>query len=131
MVIEKLLEKTLNNTPRLIKHIYTLFLIIFSRSIFYFVDFKQLKFFLEKLFNIQTPIKESFYTDIYAHFFWFILVVVLCIPWDEIFSKEHKINMATQSIFKIVQPVINFIFLALSIALLVDSSYNPFIYFRF
>ncbi len=35
MIIEKLLEKMLKKTPRIIRHCYTLFLIIFSRAIFY------------------------------------------------------------------------------------------------
>jgi alginate O-acetyltransferase complex protein AlgI len=131
MIIEKLLEKILNKTPRIIRHLYTIILIVFSRSIFYFVDFKQLKIFIVKLFNTTNPVKDGFYSDIYDHIFWFILVILMCVPWDEIFSKQHKIYIATQNVFKYTLPVLNFILLSLSILLLVDSTYNPFIYFRF
>jgi alginate O-acetyltransferase complex protein AlgI len=131
MIIEKLLEKLLIKTPRILRHLYTLFLIVLSRAIFYFVDFSQLKLFIVKLFSNAKPIKEGFYTDIFEHLFWFILVVILCIPFNEIFNDKHKINIAAQRFYKYTQPVLSLLLLMLSIAFLVDSSYNPFIYFRF
>ncbi len=45
MIIEKLLDKYLSKTPRAIRHIYTLILIVFSRAIFYFTDLEKLKLF--------------------------------------------------------------------------------------
>jgi alginate O-acetyltransferase complex protein AlgI len=131
MIIEKLLENVLKKTPRIIRHCYTLFLIIFSRSIFYFVDFSKLKQFIAKLFINPLPVKDAFYTDIYSHAFWFILVILLCIPWDEILKPEHYLRKKTELIYAYAQPVVNGLLLILCITFLIDSTYNPFIYFRF
>jgi alginate O-acetyltransferase complex protein AlgI len=131
MIIEKLLEKMLKKTPRIIRHCYTLFLIIFSRAIFYFVDFTQLKQFIVKLFNNPMPVNDAFYNDLYSHLFWFILVIILCIPWDEVFKPEHYLRKKTELFYAYAQPVINGLLLILCITFLIDSTYNPFIYFRF
>ncbi len=131
MIIEKLLENVLIKTPKIIRHFYTLFLIILSRSIFYFVDFSQLKLFIFKLFNSNAYVKESFYSDLYEHIYWFILVILLCIPWDELFSEKHPVRLSANKVLLFSQPVLNLVLLLISIVFLVDSTYNPFIYFRF
>ena len=131
MIIEKLLENVLKKTPKIIRHLYTLFLIILSRSIFYFVDFSQLKLFITKLFNSNAYVKESFYSDLYEHIYWFILVILLCIPWDELFSEKHPVRLSANKVLLFSQPVLNLVLLLISIVFLVDSTYNPFIYFRF
>jgi len=131
MIIEKLLENILNKTPKIIRHLYTLFLIILSRSIFYFVDFSQLKLFIIKLFSSKSYVKESFYSDLYEHLYWFILVILLCIPFDELLSEKHPVRMSVNRVLKFSQPVLNLVLLLICIVFLVDSTYNPFIYFRF
>ncbi len=131
MIIEKLLENVLKKTPKIIRHFYTLFLIILSRSIFYFVDFSRLKLFIFKLFNSNAYVKESFYSDLYEHIYWFILVILLCIPWDELFSEKHPVRLSANKVLLFSQPVLNLVLLLISIVFLVDSTYNPFIYFRF
>ena len=131
MIIEKFLEKILKKTPRIIRHAYTLFLIIFSRAIFYFVDFGKLKLFVQKLFASPLAVRDSFYADLYEHLFWLILVLIFCIPWDEIFTEKTKINVYSRKFHRMAQPLISFFLLLLCTVLLIDSSYNPFIYFRF
>ncbi len=131
MILEKLLENVLQQTPRVLRHAYTLFLIIFSRSIFYFVDFDRLKAFTVKLFTYSGEVKDALYTDLFAHAYWFVLVIVLCIPWDEVFRPEHYLRVRTEKFYAYAQPVINSAWLILSVLLLIDSTYNPFIYFRF
>ena len=131
MIVEKLLDKYLKQTPRVIRHIYTLILIIFSRAIFYFVDFSRLKEFTITLFTSSNPIGNGFETDLLLHLYWFVLVVILCIPWDEIFKEKNKFRLQTESTYKYVQPVFNLGMLLISTILLVDDTYNPFLYFRF
>ena len=58
-------------------------------------------------------------------------VVLLCIPWDEIYPKDSKINIKSTNMLEYFRPALNVAFLALSTVMLVDSTYNPFIYFRF
>jgi alginate O-acetyltransferase complex protein AlgI len=131
MLLEKYMRRVLDVTPRFIKHSYTLFLIVFSRAIFYFVDFEKLKQFLVMLFASPNPIGPGFYTDITAHVFLFAAAILLCIPWDEIFSPEHRIARFFTRFYRTFSLPVSLILLVLSTVLLVDATYNPFIYFRF
>ena len=131
MIIEKLLDKVLKKTPRILRHTYTLILIVFSRAIFYFLDFEKLKIFVVNLFYSKNPIRESFMTDALEHLFWFALVVIFCIPWDEVFKPESKIRINATASFNVVKPAVNIALLFLVTMLLVNSTYNPFLYFRF
>lgn len=131
MIIEKLLDKWLKKVPRILRHAYTLYLIVLSRAIFYFVDFGKLKTFVVNLYTSANQTKDDFYSDLAGHAFWFVLVIALCIPWDEIFKPGSKVHNKFVEWQYYAQPVLNVLLLALSTILLIDSSYNPFIYFRF
>jgi alginate O-acetyltransferase complex protein AlgI len=131
MIIEKLLDKVLKKTPRILRHTYTLILIVFSRAIFYFLDFEKLKIFVVNLFYSKNPVRESFMTDALEHVFWFVLVIIFCIPWDEVFKPESKIRINATASFNVVKPAVNIALLFLATMLLVNSTYNPFLYFRF
>jgi len=131
MVIEKYLRNILLKTPDFVKHSYTLFLIIFSRTIFYFVDFGQLKTFLKTLVLSEKSIGSGFYADVTSHAFLFVLVILMCIPWDEILSKEGRFWKTSSSIYNNSILFLNVFFVAISTVMLVDATYNPFIYFRF
>lgn len=131
MIIEKLLENYLKKIPRVLRHSYTLVLIIFSRAIFYFVDFGQLKIFIGKLFYSKNAIGISFKSDLFEHLFWFILVVLFCIPWDEMYSSESEKRIKINRYYQLAKPAINLALLFLATMLLVNSTYNPFLYTRF
>jgi alginate O-acetyltransferase complex protein AlgI len=131
MIIEKLLEKFLAKTPRILRHTYTLILIVFSRAIFYFTDFEKLKLFVVNLFSSDNPIGVGFATDLMEHVFWFVLVILFCIPWDEIYTKETKVALGAGRFYENAKPILNVAMLFLATLLLVNSTYNPFLYTRF
>lgn len=131
MVLEKHLKFILDKTPRFLKHGYTLVLIVFSRAIFYFVDFKQLSYFVGNLFYSKHAVNPGFLSDITTHVFWFILVIVLCIPWDEIYAQDHPLRNRIALRYAYVRPVANAFLLVISTMLLVNATFNPFLYTRF
>jgi alginate O-acetyltransferase complex protein AlgI len=131
MVLEKHLKFILDKTPRILKHGYTLVLIVFSRAIFYFVDFNQLTYFIGNLFVSKHSVSPGFITDISMHAFWFVLVIILCIPWDEIFQASHPIRVKLAKNYRFVQPAVNVFMLFLATLLLVNATFNPFLYTRF
>ena len=131
MIIEKLLEKVLAKTPRILRHAYTLVLIVFSRAIFYFVDFGKMKEFTVRLFSSPDPIGDGFFTDLWENSIYFGVVVLLCIPWNEIYTKDTKMYSNGSTLLNTFRPAISVSLLLLSTIMLVDSTYNPFIYFRF
>lgn len=131
MVLEKHLKPILDVTPRILKHSYTLVLIVFSRAIFYFVDFEQLKYFVGNLFVSKNALSDGFLTDVTTHVYWFVLVIILCIPWDEIFTEESRFRQKIAFSYSFVQPMMNVAMLVLATLLLVNSTFNPFLYTRF
>lgn len=131
MIIEKIFEKPLGYIPRIFKHTYTLALVIFSRAIFYFVDFDKLKIMFENLFNSSNTVSNGFISDLTGYSYFFILVLFFCIPWDELFSPTNKFRNKCEFMYKFSAPIINILLIILCTILLADDTYNPFIYFRF
>jgi len=131
MILEKLLQRVLNVTPRVLKHSYTLILIVFSRAIFYYVDFEKLKTFTKTLFSSEYPVSMNLKNDLLGYIFFFVTVIILCIPWNEIFKEEHRLYKRASRFYFYGAPVINILLILLGTVLLIDDTYNPFIYFRF
>ena len=128
MILEKYAMPILNKTPRILKHFYTLLLIIFSRSIFYYVDFEQLKRFWSKLFSGNYTISQGMSIDLLNHVFLLSLAVILCVPWDELFPRMES---RVRPIYRWISLPLVLVMIAASTVLLVGDTYNPFIYFRF
>jgi alginate O-acetyltransferase complex protein AlgI len=131
MVLEKHLKGVLDRVPRFFKHTYTLVLIIFSRALFYFTDFNQLGYFLGNLFYSKNAVSSGILSDLTSHSFWFVLVLLLCIPWDEIYASNHTIKLKTERVYAYARPAVNALLLLLATMLLVNATFNPFLYTRF
>jgi alginate O-acetyltransferase complex protein AlgI len=131
MILEKWMARPLTYMPRILKHSYTLILIIFSRAIFYFVDTEKLKLMMIHLFHSPYTLGDGFIGDLYGYMFYFILVILFCIPWNELFSNNHPLTITAVKGYGILSPIINIFFLFVSTIMLADDTYNPFIYFRF
>jgi len=131
MVLEKWLATPLNYVPRILKHSYTLILIVFSRAIFYFVDSEKLLLMIKNLFHSTHAIGDGFVGDLYGYIFFFMLVIIFCIPWDESYPNTHPIHIRATKLYNSTSPIINLLLLTVSTIMLADDTYNPFIYFRF
>jgi len=131
VVIELIFKKHFSLVPRFLLHIYALCIIIFSRSFFYFVDFEKLKIFLNNLFSFDKAINHGFTADLTSNVFLFSIVILLCIPWDEIVSQSSKCYQYFSQLYNRLYLVINLFFILSSTSMIIDNSYNPFIYFRF
>ncbi len=131
MVIEKVLKKYFDLLPRFAMYVYALLVINFSRSFFYFDDFDKMGIFLGKLFYSPNSIGASWGTDLVSNTFLYAVVILFCIPWDEIFPKSSKTNEVASRYYHRFSLGINLFFLLLATALIIDDTYNPFIYFRF
>ena len=102
--------------------IYALLTIAVGWAIFYITDLGMLGRFIVKMFSFSGGISAGYY---FRNYFVSILVGILCsTPLTIRFYEKHKNNNM------VMIPVLTLIFL-LSVAYLVDSTYNPFIYFRF
>jgi alginate O-acetyltransferase complex protein AlgI len=128
MILEKYAMPVLKQTPRFLKHFYTLVLIIFSRSIFYYVDFEELKRFWSRLFSNDYSLSQSMSIDLLNHVFLLVLAVILCIPWDEMYPRTESY---LRPVYRWIALPLVLLMMAASTIMLVGDTYNPFIYFRF
>ncbi|OWY19106.1 MBOAT family protein [Sphingobacteriales bacterium UPWRP_1] len=128
-----LLARILLKVPSFVRHTYSLFLIILGWAIFYFTDLYRLAGFLKIIFGATGNALIDFETThvFYENLYWLILAVLLCFPvyhWFQDSALSHA--RLRQAYWYVIAPISMLLFVV-SVALLVGSSYNPFLYFRF
>lgn len=137
LLIEKFwLKKYIEKLPNILRIIYTDFLVLISWAIFAFDNFKQLGNWFSKMFGIGTSFTSSetlYYLKNYA--LMLVICVIGCTPVMKILyeklNKKFENKKSMSIIFDTICLVICIGIFILSIAYLVNSSYNPFLYFRF
>lgn len=132
LIGEKLfIMKWLEKIPSVFRHLYALLFILGGWVIFAYPDMKEGIGFIKALFGLG---KAGLYDQqtIYLFYTNVILFLILTIGATKVPLKicTKVINQETV-IFSILKSIYIVIIFLLSIAYLVDSSYNPFLYFRF
>ncbi|HEU4716502.1 MAG TPA: MBOAT family O-acyltransferase [Bacteroidia bacterium] len=129
------LFKVLEKLPKFIWHLYLLFAVVIGWTLFYFTDFERLGQFMNILFGLAP---NTFWTMplqvvLKENMFWIAITVILCTPvyrfinwWTKDFLGRRKWHLLWYGTI-----AINVVLLLLSTAMLVEKSYNPFIYYRF
>lgn len=107
---------------KIISHIYTLIALLIGWSIFAIININELLLFLKKLFIFSSGTDWMYYLSNY-----FIILSIACLLSTPLLKNIYIKYMKKQWILNII---LVFIFI-LSIAYLVDATYNPFLYFRF
>lgn len=120
--IEKNGLLNLLNKHKLISHIYTIFFILVGWILFAVIDLNQIINFFKKMFIFNAGNEWIYYLRNY------IITYTIAIIFSTSFLKKIY-NKFVKS--NIVDTIILITIFLLSIAYLVDSSYNPFLYFRF
>ena len=118
--LEKLFLSKILNKQIIFSHIYTIFILIIGWCIFAITDLNTLKLYLGKLFTFDLTLDYIFYLRNY------LIIFIICIV-----SSTPLIEKLYSKVSKNIRSIIICILFLLSIAYLVDSSYNPFLYFRF
>ncbi|MCL2034162.1 MAG: MBOAT family protein [Oscillospiraceae bacterium] len=122
LCIEKTFLLKLLGKSKILAHVYLLFIVVVSWALFAITDFSQLGVFLSIMFGRVGGDDWMYYLRNYSASL--ILGILLATPLLRKISGKLKDNYAVQSVFAAVV-------LLLSVAYLVDSTYNPFLYFRF
>ncbi|MEF9983140.1 MAG: MBOAT family O-acyltransferase [Oscillospiraceae bacterium] len=122
IVIEKQFIGDFLAKHKVFSHIYVIFLLLISWSIFALTDFSTLTLFISRLFSFKGGTDWVYYLRNYA--VTFIIAGIFSTPW----LKKYYEKLKPQSPIAII--MFAGIFLV-SVAYLVDATYNPFLYFRF
>lgn len=125
LIIEKIfLKKIINNIPNIMKHIYTLFILLVGFCIFGIEDSSQLLNYLKSLF-INTQLIDSYSFFEFINNIILLIIAILCsTPIVKNMYDKIKKNYLIKNILIISLFII-------SVCYIVSNSYNPFLYFRF
>ena len=121
-----MLLKVLEKTPRVLRHVYALFIVLLGWALFYFEDMTALGAFFGRLFTPASTCAVS----ANAILGYLPLLVVTCVAATPL-GKLLFARVADKRWSRWVALVGTMVLFLLCVAVLVSQSYNPFIYFRF
>lgn len=133
LILEKfILKKYFNNVPKFIKGIYTLFLVMISFVIFQGDNLSSAFNIIKGLFGLNG---ELFINNVTLYYLrGYVLFIVLGVIGSTNYVKNLVIKISNgkgKKIINILEPIYLLILLIIVTMYLIDSSYNPFLYFRF
>ena len=110
---------------KIISRIYTIVLVLISFVIFSVEDINSLFIFLKSMFGFNGLSFVNFDTMYYVKSF-MILILISCLFSFPLFKKFED-----KKLYKKIEPIVCLILFILITSYLVDSTFNPFLYFRF
>ncbi|MBQ6957791.1 MAG: MBOAT family protein [Bacteroidales bacterium] len=119
--------------PAFVLHLYSLILVILGWGIFYYVDFSRMTTFFPVLFGQAESFTDFTVRSALTSRFWlWLAAIICCLPlgrWIQgLIGEKHFLGRSVLAVLRIVVAVA---LLAVSVALLVGATNNPFIYTRF
>lgn len=133
LLLEKfVLNRFLPKLPSFVRHLYTLLVVIFGWVIFAFDDTAQLFAYFGSMFGANGFADGNFVYSLVSNAVLLLILLLastpLCASLGKKLEKKCKKKPAA---FTALETVWYLLLFVLSVAYLVDSTYNPFIYFRF
>ena len=133
IIIEKLfLLKVLKKVP-VLSNIYLLFSVLIGWVLFYFTDLTSIKNCLAVMFGAAGKgfADASLGILLQNNVFWLILAVAFCLPIVPTVKRFIEERPELTKISRYIQIPANAVMLLVNTTLLVGSSYNPFLYYKF
>lgn len=134
LVIEKLwLSKYISKLPKVLRNIYVLFIIMISFIMFNAGSINEAFFNIKGLFGLNKEVFINNYTIYYLKSYLIVLIIAIfgATPLFKNIIEKLKKSKCLNKIVNVLEPIFLVILLLLVTAYLIDSSYNPFLYFRF
>lgn len=135
LMMEKgFLLKWLEKVPKVIRHIYTLLIVLFGWLIFVFENTSEGWAYLKNMFGVNAAGLAST-ADAYLilrNLVFIAILVIACTPLPKkLFYKLYFNEFKLGKVWRVLVPVGCVVLLTVCTAYMVDSSFNPFLYFRF
>lgn len=132
LLIEKLfLKKYFSKVPAIFKHIYVLFIVLISFIIFNSTTIDEAITTIKNLFISNSLINSGTIYYLKSYLPLILVSLIGATPLiKKIYTKLSK-NKTLNKILNILEPIYLIILLIIVTAYLIDSTYNPFLYFRF
>ncbi len=127
MLVERLfLGQYLEKLPRMLRHAYTLFVVLMGWALFAVEDMAHLGRYLASCFGGAPLLDAATIYNLVSYLPMLMILSVAATPLGK--NLWNRLGERTQ---QILTPVLMLVALILCTASLVDASYNPFLYFRF
>ena len=133
IILENLgFDKKLEKTPKVIQHIYVTILMIIARIVVRTSSVSEFVFYMKAMVGFGNG-----FTDAYSNFMWssYLIIIVIgilfCIPVAGWLRKKAETYVITNRMLFVLEPVGYIVLFVVAISFMVNSSYNPFIYFNF
>ncbi len=121
----------LERSPKLLRHVYTLLIVMTGWALFVFEDMGSLGPFLQALGG-QAVGGWANQPILYYLNSWSLTLLAAMVGITPLAKTVYgRLVVKYPGLMNVMQPVLMLAGLLLSVAYLVDSSYNPFLYFRF
>lgn len=132
LIFEKVfLLKIIEKMPKIVRHLYTMFLVIIGWVLFSFDSFKKGAEFIAGMFGLggYSVINKEF---IYLLLNNLVLLIILAVASTDVPKRWiEKLAAKDKLVFKVAGIIMLEVILGICVAYLVASTYNPFLYFRF
>jgi len=126
--------KYLAKLPRWIQHTYAVVIVVFGFVVFAITDMGELGRYLSLLFAAAGNVFVDSQFFWYLRNYWLVLVtacVLACPVYPWICEKADSLGKGAGRVVSAIGGIGSLFLLLLSIAYLVNDTYNPFLYFRF
>lgn len=136
LIMEKLwIRKLQEHFPKESGHIYTLLIVIIGWVLFEVSSLKEGVRYLSAMFGINGAglyDRESLFMGL-EYLVLFVIAVVACTPIAQKLGNKMSQSVTGYglAIYRILEKVLPALLLIMSLAYIVDATYNPFLYFRF
>ena len=130
LILEKIfLGKVLEKLPRIIRSIYVLFIVMVSVIIFNGENVSNIFQNIVGLFGIRTSSLVS--AESIYYFKSYLVVLIVSIIGSTPIMKNVANNEKVSKFVNVFEPIFLLLILIICTSYIIDSSFNPFLYFRF
>ena len=134
MLERAFLQNILNKIPKVFSHIYLLIVVIFGWVLFSKPDLKSAIDYMKIMIGVGEYPFINGYTTFYLSQYWLSLTMAIILSTPIINRTKQliiKSNKKIMTAIEIIKPLIYFILFFITTVYLVNSTFNPFIYFNF
>lgn len=130
MMERAFLQKILNKLPKFIQHTYLLLIVIFGWVLFSKPDLKSAIDYMKIMIGIGDYPLYNGYTEFYIsqYYIEIIIAIILSTP---VLKYIRNININVERLITVAKPLVLVSLFCLTVVYLVNSTFNPFIYFNF
>lgn len=125
-------RKRLKKVPAAVMHIYSKLIIVVGFGIFYFEDMSAMGSFFKSLVGSGSGLTNVVTNTIFMQYIFLFAAAIICtFPIVPAIKKAAEKNAAVQALYCSAEILCNVFLLLVSGILLLNTTNNPFLYFRF